>query len=111
MVHILKRLVFILVLGLASAAAPAARSSPGAPGLGDRLFPAARQRRLRRPALRRRVRYAASAPAQPVDGDRDDRGARDPVAVELRPGLGGDSYGAVAVNGRPAAVAATARSS
>ena len=98
-----KRLVLILVLGLAAAATPARAASPGADGLRDRLCPQLGNGGYDVKHYDLDLRYATSAPTQSVDGTVTLLARATQSLSRFNLDFAGDAIGAVAVNGRSAA--------
>ena len=65
----MKRVLLLVAVVLSFSAAPAlAAPSPGAPGLGDRLFPRSGNGGYDVQHYDLDLRYATGAPSQPIDG-------------------------------------------
>jgi aminopeptidase N len=97
-----KRSVLVLVVALAAAAAPARAASPGADGVGDRLFPQLGNGGYDVKHYDLDLRYATSAPTQGVDGTVTLIARATQSLSRFNLDFAGDSIGAVAVNGRSA---------
>jgi aminopeptidase N len=98
-----KRYVLIVLLGLAALAAPAQAASPGADGLRDRLFPGLGNGGYDALHYHLDVRYATSAPSQPLDGTVTIVARATQSLSRLNLDFAGDSIGAVTVDGDGAA--------
>src|SRR3954464_11613253 len=97
---------FVLALGLlALLAAPAraASPSPGAAGLGDRLFPQLGNGGYDALHYDLDLRYATSAPSQAGDGTVTMRARASQSLSSFDLDFAGQSVGSVAVDGKPAA--------
>jgi aminopeptidase N len=100
----MKRVLLLVAAVLSFTAAPAlAAPSPGAPGLGDRLFPTLGNGGYDVQHYDLDLRYATSAPSQPVDGTVTilARATQDLSRFDLD--FAGKSVGGVSVNGQTAA--------
>src|SRR6478752_2454777 len=99
----MKRVLLLVVVVLSLSAAPAiAAPSPGAAGLGDRLFPQLGNGGYDVLHYDVDVRYATSAPSQSIDGTVTilARATQDLSRFDLD--FAGQSVGGVSVNGVPA---------
>jgi aminopeptidase N len=93
----------LLVLALIAAApAAAAPPSPGAPGLGDRLFPLLGNGGYEVHHYDLDLSYETSAPSQSVDGTVTIVARSTQALSRFNLDFGGESLGSVAVNGRTA---------
>jgi aminopeptidase N len=96
----------VAVCGLAAAVAPASasadRPTPGAPGLGDRLFPTLGNGGYDVQHYDLDLRYATSAPSQGIDGTVTIVARATQALSRFDLDFAGDSVGAVAVNGATA---------
>src|SRR5262245_30230374 len=98
--------ILLVLLATAWCAAPAAaheHGSPGAPGLGDRLFPTLGNGGYDVRHYDLDLRYATSAPDQSLDGTVTIFARATQTLSRFDLDFGGASVGAVSVNGRPAA--------
>jgi aminopeptidase N len=98
--------ILLLVAMMAWAAAPAAaheHASPGAPGIGDRLFPTLGNGGYDVRHYDLDLRYATSAPDQPLDGTVTILALATQSLSRFDLDFGGESVGSVSVNARPAA--------
>src|SRR4051794_15797587 len=91
------------LLAVAAAPANAASPSPGAAGLGDRLFPQLGNGGYDAQHYDLALRYATSAASQPVDGTVTMLAKATQSLSRFDLDFAGQSVGSVAVNGRPAA--------
>jgi aminopeptidase N len=98
----LKRFVLVIVLACACLAAPAQAASPGAPGIGDRLFPGLGNGGYDVVHYQLDVRYATRAPSQPLDGTVTILARATQSLSRFDLDFAGDSVGSVAVDGRSA---------
>ncbi len=99
----MKRVLLLVVVVLSLSAAPAiAAPSPGAAGLGDRLFPQLGNGGYDVQHYDLDLRYATSAPSQSIDGTVTilARATQDLSRFDLD--FAGQSVGAISVNGTPA---------
>jgi aminopeptidase N len=96
-------LAAIALLALFAAPAGAASPSPGAPGLGDRLFPGLGNGGYDALHYDLKLRYATSAPTQPIDGTVTMLARATQALSRFDLDFAGQSVGGVAVNGRSAA--------
>ena len=104
-------LVVLFVLALAAPAHAAGGASPGAAGIGDRLFPGLGNGGYDVQHYDLDLRYATSAPSQPIDGTVTIFARATQSLSRFDLDFAGQSVGGVTVNGAPAQVrAATARS-
>src|ERR1700742_4157169 len=100
----MKRFVLLAAALLALSAAPAfAAPSPGAPGIGDRLNPAIGNGGYDAQHYDLDLRYATSAPSQSLDGTVTILARATQSLSRFNLDFGGDSVGAVSVDGRAAA--------
>ena len=104
-----KRHVLIVLLGLAALAAPAQAASPGAPDLEDQLFPGLGNGGYDVLHYHLDVRYATSAPSQPLDGTVTIVARATQSLSRFDLDFAGDAIGSVAVDGDGAALAARRR--
>jgi aminopeptidase N len=87
---------------IAAAPAAAAPPSPGAPGLGDRLFPQLGNGGYDALHYDLDLRYETAAPAQSIDGDVTILARSKQALSSFNLDFGGESLGSVSVNGRSA---------
>jgi aminopeptidase N len=87
----------------ASAAPPSAAPSPGSPGLGDRLFPQLGNGGYDVQHYDVDLRYATGAPSQPMQGNVNILARATQALSRFDLDFAGQSVGAIAVNGVPAA--------
>ena len=92
----------LLLLAIVSTPAQADTPSPGAAGLGDRLSPLLGNGGYDARHYDLDVRYATSAPAQPIDGTVTIRARATQALSQFDLDFAGEAVGAVAVDGRPA---------
>jgi aminopeptidase N len=92
-----------LLLPAAAGAPPAGAASPGAAGLGDRLFPGLGNGGYEVVHYDLQLRYATSSPAQPVDGTMTLVARATQALSRFNLDFAGDRVAGVTVNGRPAA--------
>jgi aminopeptidase N len=94
-----------VLCGLAVPASATAldRPSPGAPGIGDRLFPTLGNGGYDVQHYDLDLRYATAAPSQPIDGTATIVALATQSLSRFDLDFAGDSVGSVSVNGAPAA--------
>ena len=97
-------LVVLFVLALAAPAHAAGGASPGAAGIGDRLFPGLGNGGYDVLHYDLDLRYATSAPTQPVDGTVTLIARATQSLSRFNLDFAGDSIGAVAAPARAGAV-------
>ncbi len=93
----------LMLLAVLAAPAAATAASPGAPGLGDRLAPGLGNGGYDVLHYDLDLRYATSAPSQSVDGTVTILAQATQSLSRFNLDFGGDSVGAVSVDGRAAA--------
>jgi aminopeptidase N len=100
----MRRLLALTAALTLFAAAPAAASppSPGAPGLGDRLFPGLGNGGYDVVHYNLDLRYATPDPKQSIDGDVTILARSTQALSRFNLDFGGESLGSVSVNGRRA---------
>src|SRR3954452_17316655 len=93
-----------LLCGLATPASARAfdRPSPGAPGLGDRLYPTLGNGGYDEQHYDLDLRYATDAPSQPIDGTVKIIAVATQSLSRFDLDFAGDSVGSISVNGLPA---------
>src|SRR3954454_3406978 len=99
----MKRALLLVAVVLSFSAAPAsAAPSPGSPGLGDRLFPQLGNGGYDVQHYDLDLRYATSAPTQPLDGTVTIVAKATQALSRFDLDFAGESVGSVTVNGKPA---------
>ena len=99
----MKRHVLIVVLALAAVAAPAQAASPGAADIGDPLFPGLGNGGYDVQHYHLDLRYATSAPTQPIDGTVTILARATQSLSRFDLDFAGGGISGVSVNGRGAA--------
>jgi aminopeptidase N len=97
-----KRSLLVVVLALAAVAAPARAASPGAAGIGDRLFPTLGNGGYDVMHYDLDLRYATSAPSQSIDGTATIFARATQSLSRFDLDFAGTGITAVTVNRRPA---------
>jgi aminopeptidase N len=99
---VLASLCAAVALAVPGSAGALERPSPGAPGIGDRLFPTLGNGGYDVLHYDLDLRYATAAPSQGIDGTATIVARATQSLSRFDLDFGGSSVGAVAVNGRPA---------